>query len=377
VKTVFIKDLQERDEIDSIFLVQQKTTAMAKNGKPYLTLRLMDRSGEVEGRVWDRVEELERQFDRNDFIRVSGRANVYMGKMQLIIQELQRLDETQVDLADFLPVCPRPAAEMEQELRQRVAEMTDPHLQALLQAFLDDPALLPRFLQAPAAKAMHHVYLGGLLEHSLSVAALAVDICRHYPGLNRDLLVAGALLHDIGKIRELDYVRSFGYTDEGKLVGHIVIGAQMVEEKMTRIPDFPPLLRTLVTHLMLSHHGQYDYGSPKRPKTLEAVILNYLDDLDSKINGVRTHIDREGDQDGDWTSYHRQYDRYFFRGTPPGGEADEPLEATAPTPAEVRPSRDKEAPRKREEQSGRRFGYTLAEQLQGKTFDLFNPSDKE
>jgi len=258
-------------------------------GIGHMTIKLMDCSGEVEGRIWDRVDELSARFNKDDFVQVAGKASVYMGKMQLVLQELDRLEESVVDLADFLPVSARPAAEMAAELTSLVAGLADPALRQLMLAFLEDHDFMAGYTRAPAAKTMHHVYLGGLLEHSLSVAVLADDISRRYPDLNRDLLVVGALLHDVGKVAELRYQRSFEYTDAGKLLGHIVIGVEMVEEKLRSTQDFPLELAIHLKHLLLSHHGQYEYGSPKRPKTMEAVILNFLDDLDSKINGVRTH----------------------------------------------------------------------------------------
>jgi len=255
VKNVFARQIQERDWVDAVFLVRDKIVGMAKNGKPYLTLKLMDRTGEIEGRIWDRVDEFTPLFERDDFVRVAGKASLYLGKMQLVIQELNRLADSVVDLADFLPVAVRPVVDMVADLKARVTTLADPHLRGLLQAFIDDEALLLAYSRAPAAKAMHHVYLGGLLEHSLAVADLAEDICRRYPGLNRDLLVAGALLHDIGKVEELRYVRSFEYTDAGKLLGHIVIGVELVEEKIRALRGFPKEMAILLKHLLLSHHG--------------------------------------------------------------------------------------------------------------------------
>ena len=278
-----------------------------------------DASPFIEGRIWDRVDELSAQFEKDDFVQVSGKATVYMGKMQLVLKDLQRLEETAIELADFLPVSTRSTAEMMVELKTVVDALVDPDLNSLMQTFLADEEFMAGYTRAPAAKAMHHVYLGGLLEHSLAVALLAKDICQRYPNINSDLLVVGALLHDVGKVAELRYQRSFEYTDMGKLLGHIVIGVEMVEEKMRDLPAFPLELAIHLKHLLLSHHGQYEYGSPKRPKTMEAVILNFLDDLDSKINGVRTHIEREPDSDSSWTQYHRLYDRYFFNGYSPDG----------------------------------------------------------
>lgn len=366
LKKVFIKDIQERDLIDSPFLVRDKIIGMAKNGRPYMTLKLMDCSGEVEGRVWDRVDELSAQFDKDDFVHATGKASVYMGKMQLIIQNLNRVEESAVDISDFLPVSSRPVAEMVAELSSIVEGLADPALRNLMQAFLSDHDFMAGYTRAPAAKAMHHVYLGGLLEHSLAVAALANDISQRYPDLNRDLLVVGALLHDVGKVAELRYQRSFEYTDAGKLLGHIMIGVELVEERLRSLQDFPQELAIHLKHLLLSHHGQYEYGSPKRPKTMEAVILNFLDDLDSKINGVRTHIDREPDSESSWTQYHRLYDRYFFKGT-----SAQPVSGTDPNkPTEMDSQPVASVEKKRSGQPRSRFSNTLGDQLQGKKLDL-------
>lgn len=366
MKKIFVNQIQEREWVEAPFLVRDKTVGMAKNGKPYLTLKLMDRSGEIEGRVWDRVDELSGLFERNDFIQAAGKASVYLGKMQLVIQELSRVDENQVDLADFLPVSSRPVAQMEMELRSLVAGFSDPHLRRLMEAFLADEEWLAAYRRAPAAKAMHHVYLGGLLEHSLAVAALADDICRRYPGLHRDLLMTGALLHDVGKISELRFERAFEYSDAGKLLGHIVIGVEMVEEKVRFIPDFPRELAILLKHLLLSHHGQYEYGSPKRPKTLEAVVLNFIDDLDSKINGVRTHLEKDVAGESGWTQYHRLYDRYFFKGfTEPPDPPAPPAREQHPRPVIVTPVKERPAPPRGT------FNNAMAEQLRGITPSLF------
>lgn len=363
MKRVYVADIQERDQVEAPFLVRDKIVGMAKNGRPYLTLKLMDRTGEVEGRIWDRVDELSAQFGKDDFVHVSGKASVYMGKMQLVIQALQRLDETGVDLGDFLPLASRSVASMSEELRAVVQGLSNPHLQRLMEAFLADESFMAAYLRAPAAKSMHHVYLGGLLEHSLAVAALAADVSRRYPALDRDLLVVGALLHDVGKIAELRYQRSFEYTDAGKLLGHIVMGVEMVEAQLRTLGDFPRDLALHLKHLLLSHHGQYEYGSPKRPKTLEAVVLNFLDDLDSKINGVRTHIEREPESESAWTQYHKQYDRYFFKGNTEAKPSNAPPLATArPVSPMTKPAA---APTPRT-----KFGNSLGAQLKGLKIDL-------
>ncbi len=379
MKNIYVEQIKERSWVESTFLVGDKTLAMAKNGKPYMTLRLADRTGEVEGRVWDRVDEFSACFEKNDFINVKAKASVYLGKMQLVVQELVPVAEQDVDLGDFLPVSERRVDDMRSEFISRIEALADPDLKALMQAFAADQKFMRGYCAAPAAKAMHHVFLGGLLEHSLSVAALADDVSRRYPVVNRDLLVVGALLHDIGKVDELRYERSFDYSDEGKLIGHIVMGVEMIDEKIRIISGFPSRLKMVLKHMLLSHHGQYDYGSPKRPKTLEAVILNFVDDLDSKINGVCTHMAKEPNREGDWTSYHRLYDRYFFRDKQ--ARPDAPVAQASSIPAVQKPvpppppkaaehSRGKEKPKQG-------FGFTLADQLKGKNLDLFSVDDNE
>jgi 3'-5' exoribonuclease len=312
VRKVFVKEIKDRDQLKEVFLVKEKITAMAKNGKPYLTIKLMDKSGDVDAKVWDNVDEVAGRFEKNDFLEVSAKASVYLGKMQLVISELRKIPEEAVELADFLPETDRDIKEMEGELAALLETLTNSWLRSLLDSFFTDPEIMSLYRVAPAAKGMHHVYLGGLLEHSLAVASLVDAVVPLYKGFNRDLLIAGALLHDVGKVREMQFFRSFDYSDEGKLIGHITIGVEMIHERVCQIPGFPPELAMQLKHLILSHHGQYEYGSPKRPKTIEATVLNYLDDLDSKINGIRTHIRKEGEMQGNWTAYHRLYDRYFY-----------------------------------------------------------------
>lgn len=309
----FISEIKDRDSINSAFLVKDKIMAMAKNGKPYMNLRLMDKSGDIDAKLWDNVELLDKQFDKDDFVRIKGKSSIYMNKMQVVIAEITRISEDEVVLADFLPVSPRSIDDMRQELTDVVAAMYDPHLKGLLQAFLTDQAFMKQYCAAPAAKGMHHVYLGGLLEHSLALVKLAKTIIPLYGGINEDLLIAGALLHDVGKIHEMSFERAIDYTDAGKLLGHITIGVELVEEKIRLVEGFPRELSLLLKHMLLSHHGQYEYGSPKRPKTIEATILNYLDDMDSKINGIRAHIAKESASSSRWTAHHRLYDRYFFK----------------------------------------------------------------
>ncbi|ACM21870.1 3'-to-5' exonuclease YhaM [Geotalea daltonii FRC-32] len=363
----FVSEIKDRDQVDSVFLVKEKITAMAKNGKPYLTLRLMDKTGEVDAKIWDNVDQISMLFDKDDFLSVRSKASVYLGKMQLIISELSKVPEESVTLADFLPETERNIKEMENELFSLVESVSDINLKSLLNAFFRDTELFSLYRVAPAAKGMHHVYLGGLLEHSLAVAKLVDSIVPLYSGLNRDLLITGALLHDVGKVREMTYMRAFDYTDEGKLIGHITIGVEMLQEKIMTITGFPVELAMLLKHMLLSHHGQYEFGSPKRPKTIEATILNYLDDLDSKINGIKTHIKKETASDSRWTAYHRLYDRYFFKNN--GHEEPEmEIESVVETPAEAQPLQAKSV-QPREGKHG--FHNSPFTQLKEENLDLF------
>jgi 3'-5' exoribonuclease len=377
LKQTYVNQIGERDPVDAVFLVRDCTQAMARNGKPYMTLKLMDCTGEIEARVWDRVEELAGQFDKNDFLRVSGRGNLYMGKMQLVVQELKKVREEDVDLADFLPVSKRSVAEMRTELDQLLGSMTLGPLRRLLLAFFDDADFFKRYSRAPAAKGMHHVFIGGLLEHSLAVSALACDVAQRYAQVDRDLLIAGALLHDVGKVAELCYERAFDYTDEGKLIGHIVMGVEMIEERARALPDYPRQQVMLLKHLLLSHHGQYEFGSPKRPKMLEAVILNFIDDLDSKINGIQTHIDKEPERSGDWTSYHRLYDRYFYAPHSPGQTAASAAELLPPSAPPQSAPADFPVPPKARRARHEPLGFTLGEQLAGQNLSLFGNDNQQ
>jgi 3'-5' exoribonuclease len=310
----YVADIKDRDSVKAIFLVKEKIMAMAKNGKPYMNLRFMDKSGEVDAKLWDNIDALDKVFEKNDFVHVRGKASVYMNKMQVVVTEIGKVPEEEVNLADFLPESPRDKDVMRQELNAVVAALANPHLKMLLELFLADEAFMELYSKAPAAKGMHHVYLGGLLEHSLALVKLVKVIAPLYGGINEQLLVTGALLHDVGKIHEMSYERAFDYTDAGKLLGHITIGIELVEEKIRQVEGFPRELGLLLKHMLLSHHGQYEFGSPKRPKTVEATILNYLDDMDSKINGIRSHIAKEAVSTSRWTAHHRLYDRYFFKG---------------------------------------------------------------
>ncbi len=354
MKKLYIDQIKDRDEVEGVFLLRNLTLAVAKNGKPYLVLKIIDRTGEIEGRVWDNADLLAKSFAKDDFIFLRGRASLYMEKMQVVVKEMRRQDEATVDLADFLPVSQIERGDLESRLRLKISKISARHFRDLMESFLERPGFLEAYCTAPAAKSMHHVYLGGLLEHSLAVADLAETICQQYGDLNCDLLIVGALLHDVGKIRELQYRRSFEYTDVGKLLGHIMLGVQMVDEQLKEINAFPESDAVHLKHLLLSHHGQYEFGSPKRPKTIEAVILSYADDLDSKINGIRTHLSKEKHSTSAWTSYHRLYDQYFYKGEQDEARIDPEIEVSVPIMSKPKAAASKGA---------QPLGVTLADRL--------------
>jgi len=315
MKGIFISEINKNSNVEGVFLVKEKHMGVTKSGIPYLSLKLMDRTGDINARVWEDAEEYDRIFDKDDFIIAIGRSSIYQGGMQLTITDLKKCDEKDIDLEDFLPASPFLVEDMFNELKLIIDDVRDKYLRKLLKLFFEDDEFVKLFTRAPAAKALHHVYLGGLLEHSLSVARLARMVSDNYDNINRDLLLTGAILHDIGKVHEFSYRKVFDYTDIGRLIGHIIIGVEMIEEKIKKIEGFPSDLKLLLKHMILSHHGEYAYGSPKRPKTLEAFILYYLDDLDAKVNGFQQFIAKDSDRQSSWSGYHKLFDRYLFKQT--------------------------------------------------------------
>ena len=312
----FIDEIKENDAIDSFFLVREKTSGLAKTGNTYLKLKLGDRSGEIEGRIWTSVETVNLSFDRDDFVRVKGKAVSFQEHLQINIAHIERMGEEEVEVSDFFPKTERDVEEMMTSLTEAAQQVKNPHLSQLLRLFWEDRAFIERFKAAPASKSIHHSYLGGLLEHTLSLAQLVLKNAGHYSGLNQDLLLTGSILHDLGKIDELSYRRSLDYSDEGRLLGHIILGLERIEEKIRQLPDFPRDLATVVKHLILSHHGQDIWGSPKKPMTLEAVMLHYLDDLDAKINGIQQFLKAHLPEGAKWSAYHRIFEQSFYAPTP-------------------------------------------------------------
>jgi len=243
---------------------------------------------------------------------VKGKAAFYQEHLQLNITYIERLEEGAIDLSDFFPMAEKDLEEMFQTLMEISQQVNNQSLRELLYLFWEDRPFIEKFKMAPASKWLHHTYLGGLLEHTLSLTQLVLKNINHYRGLNMDLLITGSILHDLGKVDELSYRRSFDYSDEGRLLGHIVLGLERVDDKIRQLPNFPKDLSTLLKHLLLSHHGQYIWGSPKKPMTIEAMMLHYLDDMDAKINGVQQFLKQQSSPQTRWSSYHRIFEQYFY-----------------------------------------------------------------
>lgn len=330
-----INELQEKRPVEGNFLVTKKDLAVGKTGKPYLALKLMDSTGEVEGRGWDNADILAEGFKKSDVCRVKGFVVAYQGKLQINVSQIAAIPEGRYDLRDFLPSSERDPEEMIAELDSIIDSMTDKDIKTLLkEIFKEGGEIRELYKLAPAAKAMHHPYLGGLIEHVLSVCGLARFVSSHYEGVDGDMLLAGVMLHDIGKIYELSYKRGIDYTDRGKLIGHITIGVEMIEEAVRSLGHFPREKSILVKHLVLSHHGIYEYGSPKRPKTVEAILLSFIDDVDAKVKAVQTLLENDLNE-GNWTAYNRMMERYIFKGFPPGEELSEGETVSEAPPASV------------------------------------------
>ena len=311
MKSLYAADIRENQLVDAMFLVASKNHGVTKGGSSYLTLKLLDRSGEIEARVWDRADDLARGFDKNDFVRVRGQATLFQGKIQIRVQDVIRVDEAKVGAEDFLPKSANDPEAMLAELQAILRAMKNPHLLALAEACFADEELVRLLKQAPGAKTIHHPYLSGLLEHTLSLLKLILKVVENYRGVDIDLLLIGGFLHDIGKVYEFTFDRALDYTDAGQLLGHLVMEVEMVTKKIDTIPEFPAELGLLVKHMLVSHHGAYEFGSPKLPQTLEAVILHSLDDLDGKIQAIQNMPEKE--PGSKWTAFHRAYGRSFYK----------------------------------------------------------------
>ena len=346
MKDFYICDcaVHENKVITSSFVVVAKQIKPKKTGEPYLALTLGDRSGQLEAKMWDNVDDVLDAFEQDDYLKVKGLINKYKQRFQLTIHKLRKLGDSEIEYSDYLPKTTKDIDELWQNLSRFVETIQNTHLRSLIQAFMSDPQIAVAYRNAPAAKTLHHAYIGGLLDHVVSLFRSCDLICQNYPQINRDLLLTGAFLHDIGKIHELTYNRSFTYTTKGQLLGHMIIELEMLQGKLAQFPGFPEELKTLVEHLIISHHGEYEFGSPKLPMFAEALVLHYLDDLDSKVEAMRAHFEREALQEGPWTSYNASLGRpllnsakYMHPKKAAATQSDTPQNGTRPSQSSPEP----------------------------------------
>jgi len=309
---LWIKDIKENAKIEGNYLVKNKSIGQTRQGNSFLTLTLGDKTGTIEARVWDRVEEISTHCKEGNIVTIAGQANTYRNQIQIQIHELKQ-NKSPADPTIFQESSPKDIPHMLSDLKTLANQIQNRHLRTLIDSFMADHHFVTQFKKAPAAKNFHHSYLGGLLEHTLSVSQMAVRVSEHYPDLDCDLLLSGAILHDIGKIEELTFEPTIEYSNKGRLLGHIVLGVVMVEEKLKPLKDFPSELALRLKHLILSHHGEFDFGSPKRPKFLEAFALHLIDDMDAKIHGL-SRLLKDDRQEGSWTAFNKLLQRYFYKG---------------------------------------------------------------
>jgi 3'-5' exoribonuclease len=312
MKTLFISDLNSEQTITTFFLVHEKEIRSTREGKPYLRLELGDRSGTIEARMWDQFDVAAKDIGRDDFVKVNARVEIYRNKPQLSLQQLRLAKPEEVDLADFLVHTKEDVGKLYAQLLEYAGSIGNPWLKKLVTGIISDPAIAAKYKRAPAAKVMHHAYLGGLLEHVIGLCGLAKQIAAHYPELDVDLLLTAAMLHDVGKLDELCYERAIGYTVEGQLLGHIVMELETISKAMDAIEGFPANLKTVVQHLLISHHGHYEFGSPKLPMIREAMAFHYMDDLDSKLAAVRAALAVDTGEP-EWSAYSGALGRKFLR----------------------------------------------------------------
>jgi 3'-5' exoribonuclease len=312
MKTGFVNDLLSEQNITTFFLVHEKEVRNTREGRAYLRLELGDRSGTIEARMWEQFESIAKDVNRDDFVKVNARVEVYRNKPQLALVQVRLAKPEEIDLADYLPHTKADVDQMWAEMLAYAESIVNPWLRKLVLQIVTDPFTAKCYKRAPAAKVMHHAYLGGLLEHVIGLCGMGKVVAGHYPELDVDLLLTAAMLHDVGKLEELCYERAIGYTTPGQLLGHIVMELETVTRAIDKIDGFPAPLKIVVQHLLISHHGQYEFGSPKLPMIREAMVFHYLDDLDSKLAAVRAAL-ASGVGDEEWSAYSSALGRKFLK----------------------------------------------------------------
>lgn len=308
-----IKDLKDKDAVQSIFLVRGKNISMGKNGRPFMALQLGDHTGTLDARVWDNVEDVSREFESGDLVKTRGQIQVYQNRKQLIVHKLEKLSDPSINPEDFLVQSSFNPEDLFAEVLTFVKSMKNDHLRQLSLDVIEDPEIKPLLLKAPAAKSIHHAWKGGLIEHITSIMKILDFMAKNYDFLNRDFLIFGALFHDIGKLWELSYDHGFSYTDRGRLIGHMEIACELIDRKSQKILGFQQDLRDLCKHIVLSHHGKLEYGSPKTPHFIEAYLVAMVDDLDSKMSTLNQFVSQERQNSTDrWSRLNEMFERYFL-----------------------------------------------------------------
>lgn len=312
----FISELRLGERLTGFFLVRHKQLEPFRDRSKgnFLTLILSDRSGQILARVWDNAPDLAATFEEGDVVKVAGDVEEYLGRTQVIVQKLRPAQPEEFDLADFLPATERDVNALLAEADAAMAGLSNPHLKALALHFYANADFRAKLAQAPAARRVHHAYLGGLLEHIADMLKLARAVCELYPALDADLLITGVLLFDLGKVREYDWAREIAFTDEGRLVGHLVLTNELVNAALSQLPDFPADLSLRLRHMLVSHHGRYEWGSPRRPQTLEALALHHLEELSADLNRFDGLLKARRDPGQAWTEFDRRLGRQLYAG---------------------------------------------------------------
>jgi 3'-5' exoribonuclease len=315
----YVEQLRDGDNLDDIYLVTDKQLRANRNGNLYLLLELRDRTGGMSARLWNSGDHVARGFDPGDFLHATGKVQLFQGSLQAILNTIDRVEPQKVELTDFLPHTEQSIPKLMERLKGYLLRLANHHLRALAECFLIDDDFMRGFTTCPAGVKLHHAYVGGLLEHVVSMMDAADKLLPLYPGVDRDLLLMGVFLHDAGKTRELTYARAFGYSDEGQLVGHIPIAVEMLTEAAARVPDLTgePVPRELMLrlhHMILSHHGELNYGSPKVPMTPEAMLLHLIDLMDTRMHMVLRELKEDRNNPSAWTPYNANLGRRIYKG---------------------------------------------------------------
>lgn len=319
----YVEQLRDGDNLDEIYLVTDKQLRVNRNGNPYIQVDLRDRSGGIQARLWNAGENVYRGFENGDFIHAVGKVQLFQGSMQVILNSLDKVEAQKVELTDFLPHTEQDVGKLMERLRDYLRKLSNPHLRALCECFLMDDDFLRGFTTCPAGVKLHHAYVGGLLEHVVTMMDIADRLAPLYPAVDRDLVLVGVFLHDTGKVRELTYKRAFGYSDEGQLIGHLAIGVEMLAEMATKVPELmgesvPRELLLRLQHMILSHHGTLEHGSPRVPMTPEAMLLHHIDSLDTRMHMVLRELKEDRNNPTAWTPYNSNLGRRFYKGGPAG-----------------------------------------------------------